>query len=258
MVKSIKKRLADGEMVRVMAIGQLPSPKLIEITGIAGNYHGVWLDQEHSAIPHHQLELLMMACRAAGLDAFVRVPPTDYPTIMRPMEAGAGGVMAAQIRTIEQVEQIVQWAKYPPIGVRGHYSANFESGYGTRGAVEQIEQANRDGWLSIQIETPEAVEIADQIAATAGVDTLFVGPGDLSCTLGVPGQVMHPKCIAALERVAAACDKADKTWGILSRTPEHADKCRELGCRLFSLSSDISLLHAGFAATHKTFAEYFR
>ncbi|HSH15427.1 MAG TPA: hypothetical protein VLD18_05295, partial [Verrucomicrobiae bacterium] len=98
---TIKERLARGEEVRVMVMGGLASPKLAEVVGVMGGFHGLWVDQEHSAVPHQQLELIMMACRAAGLDAFARVAPTDYGAVMRPMEAGAGGVMVAQIRTVE-------------------------------------------------------------------------------------------------------------------------------------------------------------
>jgi 4-hydroxy-2-oxoheptanedioate aldolase len=254
---TIKQRLALGEEVRVLSFGNLASPKWIEIAGIVGGFHGLWLDQEHSAIPHHQIELMTMACRAAGLSSFVRVPPTDYATVMRPMEAGAEGVMIAQIRNVEQVRQVVEWAKYPPIGTRGLYLANYESRFGTVDQLEHIQNANRDRWLTIQIETPEAVECAQAIAETEGVDSLFVGPGDLACTLGVPGQVLHPKCIDALEKVSAAAKAAGKPWGALVRGAEHAEKCRSLGCQLFSLAGDLDLIHRGFQTTRKLYPVFF-
>jgi 2-keto-3-deoxy-L-rhamnonate aldolase RhmA len=105
----------------------LSSPKLVEVAGILGNLHGLWIDQEHSAIPHAQLELMLMACRAVGLDAFARVPPTDYATIMRPMEAGCSGVMIAQLRTLDEVRETVSWTKYPPFGVRGMFAGTIEA-----------------------------------------------------------------------------------------------------------------------------------
>jgi 2-dehydro-3-deoxyglucarate aldolase/4-hydroxy-2-oxoheptanedioate aldolase len=257
MIISIKQRLAQGEIVRVLAFASLASPKLVEIAGLAGGFQGMWIDQEHSAIPHRELELLLIACRAAGLDAFVRVAPTDYATVMRPMETGASGVMVAQIRSVDQVRQIVQWAKYPPMGVRGLFLANYEAGYGSANPAEHLPRANRERWLCVQIETAEAVECAHEIAAVEGVDSLFVGPSDLSCTLGVPGQAMHPKCIAAMERVSAAVKNVGKTWGVLARSPEHAAKCREMGCQLFSLAGDVDLIHRGFHATKKMYPEFF-
>jgi 2-dehydro-3-deoxyglucarate aldolase/4-hydroxy-2-oxoheptanedioate aldolase len=172
------------------------------------------------------------------------------------MEAGCSGVMVAQIRTLEEVKQVVEWAKYPPAGRRGFFGGNVECGFGTVDMATQAKTANRERWLSIQIETPEAVEIVDQIAATTGVDWLFVGPADLSATLGVPGEFLHPKCIDALQRVAAATKKAGKAWGTLSRDVAHAQRCRELGCQLFSIFGDLDCLRMGLQAIEEQFADF--
>jgi 2-dehydro-3-deoxyglucarate aldolase/4-hydroxy-2-oxoheptanedioate aldolase len=251
----IKERLAAGKIVRTMHVVGYSTPRIIEMVGLQGNFHGFWFDQEHTAIPHAELEMLLIACRAAGKDAFARVPPTDYATVMRPMEAGCSGVMIAQVRTLAEVEQAVAWAKYPPVGIRGTFTGNAETAYGKIGLADLVAAANRDRWVSIQIETPEAVEIVDKIAATKGVDWLFVGPADLSVTLGVPGEFLHPKCIEALKRVAAATKKAGKAWGILSRDPEHARVCRELGCQLFSIFGDIDCIRVGLQTIEQQFPD---
>ena len=116
---------------------------------------------------------MLIACRATGMDAFARVAPTHYATVMRPMEAGCSGVMIAQVRTLAEVQQAVQWVKYPPIGTRGMFTGNAETKYGLIDIATQVETANRERWLSIQIETVESVEIVDQIAAVEGVDWLL-------------------------------------------------------------------------------------
>ncbi len=254
---TIQRRLQEGQMVRVMFFGALASPKLVEIAGACGGMDGVWFDQEHSAISQERLELLIMACRAAELDSFVRVAPTDYTAIMRPYEAGASGVMAAQIRTLDQVQQIVRWSKYPPSGIRGLFSGNVECRYGSKDPKQHITDANRDRWLAIQIETVEALDVVDQIAAAEGVSILFVGPNDLACALEVPGQPMHPKCLEALERVSRAATKAGKPWGILARGAEHAAKCRELGAQLLSIAGDMELIHRGFEAIRTAYKDIF-
>src|SRR4051812_8243662 len=251
----IKERLAAGKIVRTMHIVGFATPRIIEFFGTLGDFHGFWFDQEHSAISHQELELMLIACRATGKDAFARVPPTDYATVMRPMEVGCSGVMIAQVRTLDEVKQAVAWAKYPPLGVRGTFTGNIESKYGQIRLAEHVAAANRDRWVSIQIETPEAVEIVDKIAAVDGVDWLFVGPADLSVTLGVPGDYLHPKCIEALKQVAGAAKKAGKAWGILSRDVEHARKCRELGCQLFSVYGDLDCLRVGLDILRERFAE---
>src|SRR5882757_5133657 len=134
----IKERLEAGKIVRTMHVVGYATPRVIELTGLLGNFHGVWFDQEHSAIPHATLEMMLIACRAAKLDAFARVAPTDYATVMRPMETGCSGVMIAQVRTLAEVEQCVQWAKYPPVGIRGTFTGNAETKYGKIGLAEQV------------------------------------------------------------------------------------------------------------------------
>jgi len=254
MTSVIKQRLLAGQIVRTMHVVGYATPRIIEMVGRLGNFHGIWFDQEHAAIPLAELELMLIACRAAGVDAFARVPPTDYATVMRPMEVGCSGVMIAQVRTLAEVEQAVEWAKYPPVGRRGFMGATIEAEFGRIDMATHIANANRDRWVAIQIETPEAVEVVDKIAAIKGVDWLFVGPADLSVTLGVPGEFLHPKCVAALERVGAATKKAGKSWGILSRDPEHASRCRELGCQLFSIIGDVDCLRVGLQTLEERFA----
>jgi len=248
-------RLRAGQLVRVMHFTGLSSPKLVEVAGILGNFHGLWIDQEHSAVPHSQLELMLMACRAVGLDAFARVPPTDYATIMRPMEAGCSGVMIAQLRTLDEVREAVSWTRYPPRGVRGMFAGTFEARYGAVPMREHAELANRDRWVAIQIETAEAVDDIESIAALADVDHLFVGPADLSVNLGVPGEFLHSKCVAALTRISTAAKQAGKSWGILSQDPEHVRVCRDLGCQLFSIFGDISCFRAGLKALEDKFKD---
>jgi 4-hydroxy-2-oxoheptanedioate aldolase len=250
----IKQRLAAGQIVRTMHVTGMINPRAVEMAGRVGKFHGIWVDQEHSAVSHSQLELILIACRAAGIDAFARVAPTDYATVMRPMETGCSGVMIAQVRTMAEVEQSVRWAKYPPVGIRGFFGGNVETDFGNIAMASHVANANRDRWVAIQIETPEAVEIADKIAATDGVDWLFVGQADLSVTLGVPGNFLHPKCIDALKRVGSACKDNGKAWGTLSRDLEHAVRCRELGCQLFSIFGDSDCLRAGLEALEQRFA----
>src|SRR5262245_65638563 len=94
----LKELLAQGRLVRVFALGQLCHPKLVEMVGLLGGYDAVWLDQEHAGLTVGQLEDAARAARAAGLDSFVRLDPTGYPTVMRPLGAGARRARAAQAR----------------------------------------------------------------------------------------------------------------------------------------------------------------
>src|SRR5437764_9223826 len=105
MGKRLKEILARGQVARVFCVGQLCHPKVIENVGLHGGFDAVWLDQEHAGLSVEQIERAALAARAGGIDSFVRLTATDYATVMRPLEAGAGGVMAAQVRSTRAGEQ---------------------------------------------------------------------------------------------------------------------------------------------------------
>jgi 2-dehydro-3-deoxyglucarate aldolase/4-hydroxy-2-oxoheptanedioate aldolase len=253
----IKEILARDAIVHVFGMGQLCSTKLIEIVALAGGYDAIWIDQEHSGLTIRDIELASLACRAHGLDSFVRVAPTDYATAMQPMEAGAGGVMAAQIRTAAEADQFVRWAKFHPRGLRGMTGAGVDGKYSLIPQDEYAALANRETFLAIQIETLEAVEHVAAIAAVKDVDLLFVGPSDLAQALGLTGQFDHPRCYETIEHIASACRAAGKPWGIIARNSDYSTRWVERGCRFLVLGADVILAQRGIAAIKQSFAKFF-
>src|SRR3954470_16049683 len=129
-MRRIKELLAQGQVVRMFGLGQLLSPKLIEILGEHGDIDALWLDVEHAGIGMKEIELATLAAKAYGLDHFVRLPATDYASIMRPLEAGANGVMVSMVRDAEEAEQAVRWAKFWPRGERGMNGGNRDGRFG--------------------------------------------------------------------------------------------------------------------------------
>src|SRR6516165_12105575 len=176
----LKELLAQGQLVRVFGLGQLCHPKIVEMVGFHGGYDAVWLDQEHAGISIAQIEEATRAARGIGLDSFVRLAPTDYATVMRPLEAGTDGIMAAQVRSAAQAEEVVRWAKFHPRGLRGVNGTGVDGGYGTLPLADYFRRANAETFIAIQIEHADAVSEVEAIAALPGVDVLFVGPADLS------------------------------------------------------------------------------
>ena len=253
---TIIERLRAGQLVRVMHFTGLSSPKLVEVAGILGDFHGLWIDQEHTAVPHAQLELMLMACRAVGLDAFARV---RADRLCHGDATDGGGLQRRDDRSSPHAGRSAS-RRWPGPSIRRGVCAACSAPRSRRGMAtiemrQHTETANRERWVAIQIETTEAVEIIDEIAVVEGVDHLFVGPADLSVNLGVPGEFMHAKCIAALERVAAASKRTGKSWGILSKDPEHVRKCRELGCQLFSVFGDLECFRAGLKSLEERFKD---
>lgn len=257
MPETLKQRILRGDRLIVCGVGRVYHHNMVLMLGNHGGFDGVWVDLEHSGLSIQDVEVASMAARSAGMGSFVRIPPTDYALVTRCLESGINGVMAAQIYSAEQAEQFVKWAKYVPRGFRGLNTGGYDGKFGLLSAAELCKTANEDSFVAIQIETQQAVEECDAIAAIDGVDLLFVGPADLSQVLGVPGQFMHDDCLAAIDRVSAACKKHGKHWGAVTPTPEHAAMAIEKGCTLISPTSDYRTFNMGVNATKAAFPQLF-
>jgi 4-hydroxy-2-oxoheptanedioate aldolase len=253
MGKRLKALLAEGKLVRVFGLGQLCHPKVIEILGLEGGWDAVWLDQEHAGLSIEQIEHGCRAARGMGLDSFVRLTPTDYATVMRPLEAGAGGIMAAQVRGVEQARDVVRWAKFHPLGLRGVNGTGIDGRYGALPTRDYLEKANAETFIAIQIEHKDAVNEVDQIASLPEVDVLFIGPADLGQSMGIVGEWNHPQIWQAIEEVAKAARAHGRHWAILPPTLAYAKRCLDLGCRMLSIGLDTWMVQRGLRAFRDEF-----
>jgi 2-dehydro-3-deoxyglucarate aldolase/4-hydroxy-2-oxoheptanedioate aldolase len=253
----IKQLLSEGKVVRAFGFGQLLSPKLVEILGEHGEFDALWLDFEHAGLTMKEVELATMAARAYGLDHFVRLPATDYATVMRPLEAGAGGVMFSMITSPAEAERAVRWAKFWPRGERGLNGGNRDGRFGLMPLAEYTREANASTFVGVQIETAGALASVAEIVAIPDVDLIFVGPSDLSQILGLTGDFENPRCLDAIQSIAHACADARKPWGIFSRGPDYVNRMRDWGCQLFVLGADIHMFHAGIRQLKERYAPFF-
>ena len=253
----LKALLAGGRVLRIFALGHLCSPKLVEMIGWRGGFDAVWFDQEHAGLTMAQTEEAARAARSVGLDSFVRLNATDYATVMRALEAGAGGVMASMVKSARQAEEIVSWAKFHPRGVRGVNGTGVDGRYGTMAGPEYFRRADAESVVAMQIEHIDAVNDVERIAAVPGLDFLFIGPADLSQSMGIPGEWEHPRMWEAVERTARAAAANRLAWAILPRDAAHARRCVELGCRVLSIGMDAWAFGKGLKAVQEDFAEFF-
>jgi 2-dehydro-3-deoxyglucarate aldolase/4-hydroxy-2-oxoheptanedioate aldolase len=254
---NFKQLLADGELIRVFALGRVPHPIVVEMYALAGGYHGFWLDQEHCGVTTQETIITTMAARANGMDSFVRVAPAGYWVVSHALESGAGGVMGAQITSAAHAEEFVRWTKFAPRGMRGFNTSGRDALYTHKPPGQFAADSNRDVFVAIQIETLGALNDVDAIAAIDGVDLLFVGPADMSQSLGVGGQYEHAKVWEAIDAVAAACTKHGKHWGTLPASRNFAEESVARGCRLLTLGNDVLSMRKGIEAIKQTYEAWF-
>ena len=246
-----------GKMVRVFSLSRIVHPVVFDVFGMAGGFDGLWLDQEHGGMSIEQVQVASACARANGLGMFVRMAPTSYAAVTQNLEAGADGVMAAQIRSAEQAEEFVRWSKFAPRGWRGLNSSGFDARYTYKPLTELVVDANRDGFVAVQIETLGALDEVVAIASIDGVDLLFVGPADMSQALGHTGQVDHPAVWEAIDRVSAACARHGKPWGTVPAGPQYAERCVEKGCRMLTLANETLAVRRGVDALKQGYGAFF-
>lgn len=200
------------------------------------------LDLEHSTISQEQAQRLIAASQAGGVPCLVRAASHNGEQIRRVLDSGADGIILPNVTTRAQVDQLVQWAKYPPAGSRGYGVARAQ-GYGMRFAGYTATW-NARCVLMVQIESMAAVEAIDTLVMNPHVQGVMVGPYDLSGSLNIPGRLTDRRVRQACARVIAACRRRGKACGIQLTDPAPrtvADAFRS-GYTFVVLGSDVFIL----------------
>jgi 4-hydroxy-2-oxoheptanedioate aldolase len=219
-------------------------------------YDSICIDLQHGVVDYQTSVGMLQAMRASDVVPLVRVPWLDPGAIMKSLDAGAMGIICPMINTAEQAAELVSYVRYPPEGNRsfGPTRANISAG------PEYASQANGKVLAFAMVETAEAMDNLGTIAATKGLDGIYVGPADL--TLGLtqgrlaPGfDREEPEMREALMRVVAACRKAGIRAALHCGTPEYAARAVGWGFDLTTVSNDVRLLGAASAASVKAFRD---
>ena len=219
----------------------LAHPSITEIFTRA-NFDFIGIDLEHSTVSQEQAQRIIAASQAGGVPCLPRVASHNGEQIHRLLDSGADGVIVPNVNTPEQVERLVEWVKYPPIGRRG-YGVSRAQGYGFD-FDSAVERWNLDSVLLIQIESIEAVEAVEDLLAHPEVDGALVGPYDISGSLNLPGRISHPKVREAGQRVVEVCRKMGRACGTQVVDPDVAQVAAAFraGYTLTVMASDVFLL----------------
>jgi 2-dehydro-3-deoxyglucarate aldolase/4-hydroxy-2-oxoheptanedioate aldolase len=241
---SFRARVLAGEPVFGTFVGTA-SPIVAELCAMAG-FDWLLIDLEHGAGTESELlgQLHAIGDRSVAL---VRPPSAERLRIGRALDLGAAGIMIPRLDRPDEVAEAISWLRFQPKGARGVALVTRGLGLG-RTSHAEVAAVSETILGIVQIESALGVENAAAIAALEGADVLFVGPTDLSHSMGIPGQIDRPEFVAALETVVAAATAAGKQAGILLRGPQDVERHLDLGFRFIGIGSDLHFVRNGAQA----------
>ena len=225
----ILSKLRNGRVARLVNLNQLVV--YFPHQAAKSGYDGVWLDAEHNTWNPREIQYLLAIHRLAGIDCVVRPSSKGKTLLYQLLEDGATGLMVPQISSAAEARVLVESVKFPPIGERGLGGAGLDQDYKVAPAAAYPAEANQETTLIAQIETPEALEQVDAIAAVEGVDILFLGSEDLSLRMGCENDCRHPKLEKAQREIDLACARHGKHWGRTCRDRDDIVEAARRGAR---------------------------
>lgn len=236
-MKKLKTRLMNREAL-ISPLITLAHPDVAETMALVG-FDYLWIETEHSSMNIAQAQMMIQAV-GGRCPCLLRIPAKQEVWVKKALDTGCDGIIVPQIRTAEEVKDIVAWSRYPPLGRRSvgisrahDYGMTFQ---------DYIKRSNEELVIVIQIENAQAVENMQAIAAVPGVDAFFVGPFDLSGSLGVLGEISHPQVQEAIAVTKKHCDAAGVPAGIFAVDAQAARAAIAEGFSLIGLGMDAIFL----------------
>lgn len=230
---------------------ELGGANVVEVLGQTG-IDFIIVDNEHGPFDVESSLECIRASESSGLTPLCRVREIARPAILKLLDQGAAGLIVPYIETVDQVKKLIEFGKYAPIGKRGFSGSRKDRwSYGYPGSLplqEQMDHWNREALLIPQCETTGCLEHIEEITALDGVDGIFVGPFDLSISMGMPGDFKNPKMLDAFERILGACKAAGKLSMIFTANADWIDDYYKMGFDMVTYGMDASVMADGFRA----------
>ena len=218
-INGMREKLRAGQILIGAGI-TLSDPAVTEALSAGVDFF--WIDLEHSPTTTESLLGHLMAARAGRVPSIVRIPNNDVAWVKRVLDAGAEGIILPRCYSAAEGAEFVSACRYPPLGTRG-FGPRRPMQYGRLSQQEYVAQANREVFVAIQVETVELVSEIDEVLALEGLDSLVLGPQDLSGSMGRLGDTTHPDVIEAMTTVASKAKAAGRFIGAgLGANPEFA------------------------------------
>jgi 2-keto-3-deoxy-L-rhamnonate aldolase RhmA len=242
--QAIKK---NGGKPLLGAAAYLYNPAFFEMAALLG-YQAAWVEMEHT---FHSLEQASDLCRlssALGMLTMLRIPDLQRGTVLKGCECGPDILDLPMVNTADMAREFVSQTRFPPVGVRGFFGVSRAVKYGLASSVPQAQQQlNQELCLMIQIETKEAVDRIDELCSVPGIDAIFIGPADLSASLGVAGHTSHERVQEAASRVIRTAKKHGKQSAAAAPSSE-AEFWIDQGVDLYFCVNDLACMKSGAQA----------
>ena len=232
----VLRKLRSGELVNCFKLN-LTDTRALEIAARHG-FDVLWTGMEHIPNDWSVIEKQVLAAKAYDVDLVCRIARGSYSDYIRPLEMDATGIMIPHVMNAEDAERIVSMTKYKPVGNRAVDGGNADGAFTNVPFLEYLETANSERFSILQIEDPQAIEEIEAIADVTGYEMLFFGPGDYSCSLGIPGETNHPEVQKARKLVAEVARKHGKYAGTVG-SPENYKELVDLGYNFISMGADV-------------------
>jgi 2-keto-3-deoxy-L-rhamnonate aldolase RhmA len=245
-INNMRAKLREGQLVLGVGVS-LADSAVTE--AIAPSVDFVWIDLEHNALSSGAMLAHLIAARAGGCASIVRIPNNDVAWIKRVLDSGAEGIILPRSYSAREVAAFVSACRYPPLGTRG-FGPRRPMQYGRLDQQAYLEQANRDLFVVVQVETKELVAELDDVLQLEGLDSLVLGPQDLSGSMGRLGDVSHPEVVATMKTVCAKARAADKFIGSgLGANPAFAKLLIDCGVQWLQAGNDFEYMIRGCEQT---------
>lgn len=251
----LRETLRGDELVLCLALMNARTPDVPAIAAACG-YDAVYVDLEHTSTSLETAAMLCASALGAGISALVRVPSHDPSVIARVIDNGAVGIIVPHVNSREEAAAVVNAARFPPIGHRSISGPNVVSGYRARSAAELTDVLERCTVVAVMIETPQAVDAVEAIAAVEGIDLILLGPSDLTAEMGIHEDYENAHFHRAVESVAAACRAHGVALGIAGiKSVDLLKRFTDLGLRFISAGTDIGMMTEAATARARALRE---
>ena len=240
-VNPVIRALREGKVCMGACTIAFPGPAAAQIFAEAG-FSWLYMDMEHSQATYSDIAHMSAAAKLAGIVPIAGPTSIEDHLVARTLDAGAMGVVVPHVSSAAQAANIVEWAKYAPVGKRGLLHFGDATGYRQVDVPDWVDSQNREVIAAVKVESGEGIDVIDEIASVPGLDAILIGPGDLSTTLGVPGKTSHPSVTKSIEKMLQAAARHGIAGGPHVSSAEEAEAWADRGATFMAYSFDGGML----------------